>query len=153
MSKTFGLAVVTPERKTLETQAQSLTLPAWEGSMGVLAGHAPSLALLREGAVRARLETNEEQVLSISGGFAEITPSQVTLFAETAELAHELDAERANLAVARAKDQIARSRRRDQGYEEVDIEKAQAALRRALVRLKISENLKRHPSRSNISHK
>src|SRR3989338_7459930 len=103
--KEFELSIVTPERVTFQGKAESLTLPAWEGSMGVLPGHQSALVLLKEGVAVFRSGENQE-VLSISGGFAEIHPEKVVLFAETAELARELNEERARLAAQRAKEAI-----------------------------------------------
>lgn len=137
--KTFDLTVVTPERISFEGQARSLSLPAWEGSMGVLAGHQSALVLLREGIVAIRAYDAEEALtISISGGFVEILPRKIVLFAETAELAQEVDEERARIALERARAMLKAGQAR---LEDVDIEKAQAALRRALVRLKVRERV------------
>jgi F-type H+-transporting ATPase subunit epsilon len=142
MQKNFDLTIVTPERVTYQGKARSLSLPAWEGSMGILPGHQAALVLLREGVVNLGLESGED-ALSVSGGFAEIGPKQVTLFAETAELAQNLDEERAKLAAQRAKDTLVKARQGKPGAQEADVEAAQAALRRALVRLKVAGALRR----------
>ncbi|MBI4064090.1 MAG: ATP synthase F1 subunit epsilon [Elusimicrobia bacterium] len=136
---TFELSVVTPERTTYEGTAAYLDLPAWEGSLGVLPGHAPALVLLQEGVARVKDVSGQEWLLALSGGFAEIDQKKVTLFAETAELAAEINEERARLAQERAKEDIQKSRRREKGSEDIDIGKAQTALKRSLVRLKVSE--------------
>lgn len=146
--KEFELVVVTPERTSFQGKAVSLSLPAWEGSLGVLPGHAPALILLQEGLARARTPEGQEEILAVCGGFAEISPTRVTLFAETAELGEEVDAERARLSAERAKADIAKFRRRDKDYQQIDIDKAQASLRRALTRLKVVQTLTRVPRRS-----
>ncbi|MBI4670008.1 MAG: ATP synthase F1 subunit epsilon [Elusimicrobia bacterium] len=141
--KLFDFSIVTPERLTFEGKAAYLRLPAWEGSMGVLAGHAPALVLLKEGAATVRQADGQEDILSLSGGFAEIGPKKVVLFAETAELAQEIDGERARLAASRAREMIGQARRGPKDARDIDVEKAQAALRRALMRLKVFEVAKR----------
>ena len=146
--KKFELTVITPERTTYEGLVGSLLLPAWEGALGVLAGHAPALILLKEGVARTRDAQGREEILSLSGGFAEITPEKVTLFAETAEMGLEIDEERARLAIERAKESILKFRRHEKGAEEIDIEKARASLRRALTRLRVAQYLTRAPRRA-----
>ena len=125
------LRVVTPEKVAWEGEVDSLTVPAWEGSLGILPGHAPLLAQLREGAVRAR-SGDAERLLAVSGGFVEVFEGRVSLFAETAELAEEIDAERARQAAEGAKRALKSS-------SDVSDEKAAAALRRAMARLRVSE--------------
>ncbi|MBI2071283.1 MAG: ATP synthase F1 subunit epsilon [Elusimicrobia bacterium] len=141
--KIFELTVVTPERITFQGKISSLILPAWEGSMGILPGHTPALVLIKEGVIRTQNEEGIEETMSVSGGFVEIGQRKATLFAETAELAQEIDEERARLALARAKEDVAKTRAPKKGPQEIDVEKAQAALRRALTRLKAVENARR----------
>ena len=126
------LRVVTPEKVAWEGEVDSLTVPAWEGSLGILPGHAPLLAQLREGVVRAR-SGDAERLLAVSGGFVEVFEGRVSLFAETAELAEEIDAERARQAAEAAKKALKAS------AAEVSEEQASAALRRAMVRLRVAE--------------
>lgn len=148
MEKTFELTIVTPEKVTHEGTAQGLTLPAWEGSMGILPGHQAALVFLQEGVVKVQ-DANGEKYLSVSGGFAEIQPKKVTLFAETAEMAQELDEERAKLAAARAKE-VLTTVRKTKGYDSIDVEQAQASLRRALVRIKVSELRRGHTRHGSV---
>jgi len=140
--KEFNLTIVTPEKVTFEGKVEYLGLPAWEGSLGVLSGHISSLVLLQEGVVVLR-KSQGTDFLAVSGGFAEISPQRAIVFAETAELAGELDVERAKLALQRAKD-IALKPSTKETPEEIDIEVTRAALRRALVRLKTFEMYSRH---------
>jgi F-type H+-transporting ATPase subunit epsilon len=126
------LRVVTPEKIAWEGYVDSLTVPAWEGSLGILPGHAPLLAQLREGVARAR-SGDEERLLAISGGFVEVFDGKASLFAETAELAEEIDAERARQAAERAKKAL------KSPAADVSDEQAAAALRRAMVRLRVAE--------------
>lgn len=128
------LRIVTPEKVAWEGEVASVTAPAWDGSLGILPGHAPLLAQLREGVVRIRDAQGEaERLLAVSGGFVEVLDGKVSLFAETAELAEEIDAERARQSAEKAREAVKAS-----AGDVVD-EKALAALRRALIRLQVAE--------------
>ena len=133
MPKKLALELTTPERLVLQTQADFVVLPAFEGEMGILPGHAPFLVQLVAGEVRV----TEGGVLScyaVSGGFAEVAGDKVSLFAETAEMADEIDAERARQALERAKAEAIRKE-----LDPLTLAAAEAAMRRAEVRLKIAE--------------
>lgn len=98
----FHLTVVTRDRKIVETDAVELVLPAYDGEIGVLPGHAPLLTTLRVGVMRYRATDGQQQVMVLSWGFAEILPERVIVMAETARMPQEidlstLDAERAKL--------------------------------------------------------
>ena len=137
--KTLVLGLVTPEKQVLERTVRFVVLPAWEGEMGVLPGHAPYLAALRAGEVRVTDEEGRVSRLAISGGFAEITSTAVSLFAETAEIAQEIDAERARQAEEKAQFELQRK-----DMDPLTLAAAEAALRRARIRLKVSRS-QRHP--------
>jgi len=126
------LRIVTPEKVAWEGEVDSMTVPAWDGSLGILPGHAPLLAQLREGAVHAR-SGDAERLLAVSGGVVEVFEGRVSVFAETAELAEEIDAERARQAAEAAKKALKAS------AENVSEEQAAAALRRAMARLRVAE--------------
>jgi F-type H+-transporting ATPase subunit epsilon len=132
LSDTLPLRIVTPEKVAWEGAVASLTVPAWEGSLGILPGHAPLLAQLKEGVVRI-LQGDAERLLAVSGGFVEVSEGKAALFAETAELAEEVDAERARQAAEKAKQAVRAS------SGEVLDEAAAAALRRAMARLQAAE--------------
>ena len=126
------LRIVTPEKVAWEGEVDSLTVPAWDGGLGILPGHAPLLAQMREGVVHIR-EKGEERLLAVSGGFVEVLNGRASLFAETAELAEEIDAERARQSAEQAKTSLKAS------PDAVMDEKALASLRRALARLRVAE--------------
>lgn len=134
--RTFLLEIVTPERITFSEQVQFLSVPAYDGELGVLAGHTPLLAQLAAGLVRFKKESGEETV-AVSGGFLEVHPDKTVLFAETAEIAEEIDAERARQAAERAKSQLTSAGKGP------DLAAAEAALRRALIRLRAAEKIQR----------
>lgn len=130
------LELVTPERLAFTEQADFVVLPGIDGEIGVLPGHAPLLTQLAAGELRIKRGENTE-LFAVSGGFAEVLRNRVRVFAETAEMQGEIDAERARLAAERASKDLKAA------ASPVDLELAQAALRRALLRLRISEGLSR----------
>ena len=131
--------ILTPERNVLQTQADSVVVPASDGELGILSHHAPLVAQLQPGEIRLRTG-NETQLFAVSGGFVEVQNNHVVVMGETAEMANEIDVERARQAAERAKAAL----RSPAG--EVDLAQAEAALRRALVRLHAGESLRRHKS-------
>lgn len=130
------LEVVTPERLAYSNQADFVVLPAAEGEIGILSGHAPLLAQLGTGELRIK-RGDAIEFFAVSGGFAEVLDNRVRVFAETAEMGDEINAERARLAADRARSEIQKA------ATPVDLAVAQAALRRALLRLRVAEGLAR----------
>jgi F-type H+-transporting ATPase subunit epsilon len=90
LPKSFHLTIVTRERKIVETDAIEAVLPASDGEIGVLPGHAPLLATLRVGVMRYR-DNGHQEALVLSWGFAEVLPDRVIVMAETAKLPSEID--------------------------------------------------------------
>jgi F-type H+-transporting ATPase subunit epsilon len=90
LPKSFHLTIVTRERKIVETDAIEAVLPAADGEIGVLPGHAPLLATLRVGVMRYRDNGHQERLV-LSWGFAEVLPDRVIVMAETARLPSEID--------------------------------------------------------------
>ena len=128
----LSVDILTPERRVLQAQADSVVVPAAEGQLGILTGHAPLLAQLQPGEIRMR-SGNETQVFAVSGGFVEVQNNHVVVLAETAEMAREIDVMRARQAAERAKAAL----RAPAGT--FDMAQAEAALRRALARLRAYE--------------
>lgn len=122
--------VVTPERKILEEEAESVIVPGTEGYLGVLPRHTPLLTTLKPGVVSYRKVGRETEQLAVSGGFMEAGPDKVIILADTAELASEIDIERARRSRSRAEERL---RERPPG---LDVARAEAALARSLARLK-----------------
>jgi F-type H+-transporting ATPase subunit epsilon len=131
--------ILTPERNVMHTQADSVVVPAADGELGILSHHAPLVAQLQPGAIRLRTG-NDTQLFAVSGGFVEVQNNHVVVMAETAEMAHEIDVERARQAAERAKAAL-RSPTAD-----VDLAQAEASLRRALARLHAVEMIRRRNS-------
>ena len=102
------------------------------GELGILPGHIPLVAPLEIGAVRLKMEGKTE-LIAVSGGFLEVRPDQVTILAQAAEMATDIDIERAIRAKERAE-----QRMREQHQEDVDFRRAQLAFQRAINRLAVS---------------
>ena len=124
--------LVTPEKVLLEEEADLVVVPGAEGEMGFEEGHAPLLSGLRVGEIRIH-SGGESAHLATSGGFVEARPDSVVILAETAERASDIDVERARDSRRRAEDHLGRP------TPDTDIERAQAALSRALNRLQIAQ--------------
>lgn len=128
----FALEVVTPERVAYSGPVSSLQAPGSEGSFGVLAGHIPLLTALQIGRLRFVEEGGSEVQMAVSGGFVEVGRTQVAVLAEAAERLEEIDVERAEAARRRAEERLAQVQE-----EQVDVARAQAALARAINRIRI----------------
>ena len=130
--KQLLLEVVTPDRKVLSTEADVVVCPGVEGQFGVLYGHIPFLSALEIGEMYYKAGGKTEY-LSVSAGFAEVTGDKVTIVAEAAELGREIDIERAKRAKERAEKRLAAAK-----TEAIDWTRAEAAMRRSLVRMKVA---------------
>jgi F-type H+-transporting ATPase subunit epsilon len=130
--KQLLLEVVTPDRMVLATDADVVVCPGVEGQFGVLVGHIPFLSALAIGEMYYRAGGKTE-FLAVSGGFAEVTGAKVTIVAESAELGHQIDVERAKRAKERAEKRLAAGKTAD-----VDWTRAEAALQRSLMRMKVA---------------
>jgi F-type H+-transporting ATPase subunit epsilon len=103
MAKTFQVEVVTPDATALSVQATAVQAPAWEGYLGVLAGHAPLLCVLRAGVLTVTTEAGAKEFFAVRGGFMEVTPERVVVLADAIERASEVDAAGAEKALAAAR--------------------------------------------------
>jgi F-type H+-transporting ATPase subunit epsilon len=131
------LDIVTAEREVLREEGlDAVIAPGSEGQLGILPRHAPLMTMLEPGELRAR-RGNEETAIAISGGFLEVRDDVVTVLADTAEQAEEIDVERAREARARA-EQLLRERPAD-----VDLAVLQASLRRSMLRIRVAERRRR----------
>jgi F-type H+-transporting ATPase subunit epsilon len=130
--KQLLLEVVTPDRLVLSTEADVVVCPGVEGQFGVLVGHIPFLSALDIGEMYYR-KGGQTEYLAVSGGFAEVTGAKVTIVAESAEKGREIDLERAKRAQERAEKRLAAAK-----TENIDWARAEAAMRRSLVRAKVA---------------
>ena len=130
--KELLLEVVTPDRLVLSTQAEVVVCPGVEGQFGVLPGHIPFLSALEVGEMYYKAGGKTEY-LAVSGGFAEVTGEKVTIVAESAEVGREIDVERARRALERAEKRVTAGK-----TAEIDWARAEAAMRRSLMRMKVA---------------
>ena len=132
MAKTLTVELVTPEKVALTQAADFVALPAFEGEMGVLPGHEAFLVQLGAGEVRVRRGA-ETSSFAVAGGFAEILKDKVSVFAETADMASEIDAERARQDLEKAKAET-----RAPGVDAMTLAQAEASLRQAQARVRVA---------------
>ena len=125
------LQIVTPDTLIVREQVDEVEVPGTEGYFGVLPGHTPMLAALAVGEMWYR-KGPEKTYLSLAYGFAEVLPDRVTILAQLAERADEIDIARAEAARRRAAERIATP------HAEMDYERARIAMMKALIRLQVS---------------
>lgn len=135
------LEIVTPERLAYSDTVDSVVLPGSEGEMGVLPHHAPLLATLGIGELRIR-KGGTEEAFAIIGGFVQVRPDKVVVMAETADMASEIDVEKAQEARREAE------RALESGFHEgADLSLARAQLQQALLRIRLAERRHREGPR------
>ena len=137
MDKLFLLEIVTPHGLAVSSKVEEAYIPGSQGDFGVLPGHAPFLTSLRIGELHYR-QQNEVHYVSINRGFAEVTPEKTTILTDTAELAEEIDVERARAARTRAEEKLRSLSKEEQAYIQ-----AMEALERARMRIRVSEKAPR----------
>jgi F-type H+-transporting ATPase subunit epsilon len=131
LPNTFQFEIVTPEKLVVRDVAEEMQIPAKNGYIGVLPGHAPLITELAVGEITYR-NNGYTHHIALAWGFAEVLPEKVTILAENAERADEIDVKRAQEAKERAEQRLRSSN------TEVDFERAQNALQRAETRLQVA---------------
>jgi F-type H+-transporting ATPase subunit epsilon len=91
MAKDFTLSVVAPDRSVVEERASSVVAPGLEGYFGVMGGHEPLISAIKAGVLEYQDPAGNKHFVAIGGGFAEVTPDRVTILADTADKAPEID--------------------------------------------------------------
>lgn len=135
--------VVTAERVVrVEQGVDVLVAPGSEGQLAILPKHAALMTTLDAGELVIR-RANQEDAFALSGGFMEVRNDHVTILADAAEAAEEIDIARAEAARARAEERLRRYR--EQNARDVDVARAAAALQRSLMRLRIGQQRRRSP--------
>jgi F-type H+-transporting ATPase subunit epsilon len=133
LPEAIELIVVTPERQLLRETVVEVTIPGLDGQLGILPGHAPLISELGIGELAYRTATSRQPTtLAIVQGFAEVLPDRVTVLAETAERAEEIDLARAEAALVRAEERMASH------DPEIDWDRAAIALQRAVIRIHVA---------------
>jgi len=118
-----------------ELEIDALTVPGTEGYLGVLAHHAPLITALKTGMIEYRTDSSEVSYVAVSEGFLEVSENKATILADSVEYASDIDVDRAQSAVDRARD---RMKAFSDGDSDVDIDRARVSLLRALNRLKVN---------------
>jgi F-type H+-transporting ATPase subunit epsilon len=140
---TLHVEVVTAERELYNGEADILDAPGAEGQIGILPRHEALLTLLSAGPLVIKLRGAEE-TLFVSGGFLEVSNDRVTVLADTAEHADEIDEARAEEARRRAQEQLAQTSSNEDRAE------LQAELARSISRLHVAEIARRNPNRRRL---
>jgi len=125
------LQIVSADRSLVNATVDEVEIPGADGYFGVLPGHTPLLAVLGAGELWYR-QGQEKQYLAIAFGFAEVLPERVTILAQIAEKAEEIDLARAEAAKKRAEERLSRS------TVDIDAERARIALMKSLIRLQVA---------------
>ena len=136
MAKTFQVDIITPTEIISEDQVEYLRAPSVEGLFGVQAGHSISTILLDIGEIKITKEV-KEFYYAINGGFADIRPENVMLLLETVEKISEIDEERAEVALERAKKRLVNK------DVNIDLDRAQHSIKKAQNSLNVIKHLNR----------
>jgi F-type H+-transporting ATPase subunit epsilon len=124
------LEIVTPDRLLVNEQVDEVQIPGTEGYFGVLPGHTPMLSALAVGEMWYR-KGQETTFVSVANGFCEVLPDKVTVLAQLAERAEDIDVARAEEAKRRAEERLKHAK-------DVDYDRARLALQKSLARLQVS---------------
>jgi len=135
-NKKIRLQITTPQKPVLDKEVDFVVLPAYEGEIGVLPGHAPYVAILNFGELRYTID-GQEETFALMGGLAEIANNEVSVFAEDIALAREVDEESAKQKIAQAKASLSAK------GADIDMELAEIELKKALLMLKVKNKKKK----------
>jgi F-type H+-transporting ATPase subunit epsilon len=137
MANTIHVDIVSAEGQIFSGEANQVFVPGSQGELGIYPRHAPLLTTLKPGDIRVHVDGQEEQVFYVGGGALEVQPHQVTVLADTAARARDLD-EAAALAAKQRAEEAVRSR-----GDKVDVAAAQAELLRAVAQLRAIERMRK----------
>jgi F-type H+-transporting ATPase subunit epsilon len=127
------LEIVTPERQAYEDDVDMVVVPGIEGELGILPHHAPLITTLGVGELRIH-KGGAEESFAIVGGFLQVRPDKVVVMAETADLASDIDLEKAQAARREAERALETA-----ANEPADLAAARASLQQALLRIRVAE--------------
>lgn len=129
--KDLQVDIVTPERTVYSEGAEFVVVPGTEGSLGILPQHSPLVSGLNIGVLKV-IKAGKETKMAVTGGFLEVNNNKVVILANAAETSDEIDINRARAALERAQGRLANR------THDIDLVRAELALRRAINRLKIT---------------
>lgn len=129
------LEVVTPSGAVVSEEVDIVTAPGVSGEFGVLANHAPFLSTIKTGTLSFKKD-RIAKFLMVTGGFTEVSNNKITFLVESAEFGNDIDVERALRAKERAEKRLAQAQ---QATEKINRVRAEAALQRALARIRTAE--------------
>lgn len=132
MAEKLQLELVTPYRRVLSEEVDEITAPGALGEFGILPGHTPLLTTLKIGEL-TYLQGGEPSHVAVNWGYVEVESDKVTVLAETAEPADEIDLERAKAALGRAEEALEKL-----NPEEKEFKIMEAALERAMIRIQVA---------------
>jgi F-type H+-transporting ATPase subunit epsilon len=138
--KRIQLRIVTPDKTVVDIPVEAVGAMGSEGAFTALPGHLPFLTDLKPGLLWYRVE-GQTRDLAVSGGFIEIQPSRASVLADSAEYLEDIDVERAERALARAMERLAKARAEAKAAEDgtlADISRAAASMTRAATRIKLA---------------
>jgi len=135
MAESIHLEVVTPSGPIVSDDVDIVSAPGYGGDFGVLANHAPFLSTIKIGSLIYKKD-GKDNYLMVSGGFCEVSNNKITFLVESAEAGHQIDVDRALRAKERAEKRLAEAKTQT---EKINMARAQAALQRAIARLKVVE--------------
>jgi F-type H+-transporting ATPase subunit epsilon len=133
----FRLSIVTPEKVAYDADIRSLIVPGADGYLGVLSQHAPLISALRPGMITFRDAEDEVHSLAVTNGFLEVSNNVATVLADAVEEAEEIDIERAREALKRANSALGAFREGE--ATDIDIHEVHASLERAKNRIRVYE--------------
>ncbi|MDQ8734085.1 MULTISPECIES: F0F1 ATP synthase subunit epsilon [unclassified Paenibacillus] len=129
----FLVEIVTPERKVYAETANMVSVTGVEGELGILPNHIPLVTPLRIAPVVIKRDNNKADVIAVNGGFIEVRKDKIVILAESAELATDINIERAEAAKQRAQQRLAAKQ------DQIDFRRAELALQRAMNRLNVKQ--------------
>lgn len=135
MASTFNLEIVTPERKFFSGQVEMVILKTPEGEMGILQGHVPMVVAVAIGPLKIKKDGEWLEAV-LTEGFMEVKQDKTVILTDTAEWPNEIDVNRAKAAKERAEERLQRQ------ISQLEYYRSQAALARALARLKVTKVIK-----------
>ena len=133
MAELLDLEIISPEKKVYTGKVKSVTVPGSKGNFQVLFNHAPLISTLEIGIIRVEKEDQTSQVYTTSGGSIEVLENHILILSDTVEIIEKIDLERAEKAKERAEERLSGK------SNVVDVDRARAALARAINRIKAYE--------------